>query len=158
MKAACCKNLIVIQTDPKNCEYLIISGAQRKTEDYDAEDAETLALPADEGSYKFIIHFSEFCASFYMFYQNHYVISEKGKLSDPFYRLEHQEVDLQKKKEAEPLLVRLQKVSDRRHSDDYSLNRSLRARLRVSNLELPVSNLYLIFKFQILVLHLKTEN
>ncbi|KMZ71980.1 putative Coiled-coil domain-containing protein [Zostera marina] len=98
MKAACCKNLIVIQTDPKNCEYLIISGAQRKTEDYDAEDAETLALPADE---------------------------EKGKLSDPFYRLEHQEVDLQKKKEAEPLLVRLQKVSDRRHSDDYSLNRSL---------------------------------
>ncbi|XP_064944285.1 uncharacterized protein LOC135596215 isoform X1 [Musa acuminata AAA Group] len=103
MKSACCKHEIVIQTDPKNCEYVIISGAQRKTEDFDIEDAETFALPADD---------------------------ERGKLADPFYRLEHQEEDLRKKKEAEPLLVRLQRVSDSRHADDYSLNRSLRARLR----------------------------
>ncbi|OVA06757.1 CWC16 protein [Macleaya cordata] len=103
MKSACCKHEIVIHTDPKNCEYVIISGAQRKTEDYDVEDAETFELPADE---------------------------ERGKLADPFYRLEHQEEDLQKKKEAEPVLVRLQRVSDSRHSDDYSLNKALRARLR----------------------------
>lgn len=57
--------------------------------------------------------------------------SERGKLSDPFYRLEHQEEDLRKKKEAEPLLVRLQKVSDARHSDDYALNKALRGKLRV---------------------------
>lgn len=49
MKSACCKHQIVIQTDPKNCEYVIISGAERKTEEYDIEDAETFALPADEG-------------------------------------------------------------------------------------------------------------
>ncbi|OAY31252.1 coiled-coil domain-containing protein 130 [Manihot esculenta] len=103
MKSACCKHEIVIQTDPKNCEYVIISGAQRKTEDFDVEDAETFALPADE---------------------------ERGKLADPFYRLEHQEEDLQKKKEAEPVLVRLQRVSDARHSDDYALNKALRSRLR----------------------------
>ncbi|KAA8532747.1 hypothetical protein F0562_032780 [Nyssa sinensis] len=103
MKSACCKHEIVIQTDPKNCEYVIISGAQRKTEDYDVEDAETLVLPVDE---------------------------EKSKLVDPFYRLEHQEEDLQKKKEAEPVLVRLQRVSDARHSDDYALNKALRAKLR----------------------------
>ncbi|EEF38010.1 probable splicing factor YJU2B [Ricinus communis] len=103
MKSACCKHEIVIQTDPKNCEYVIISGAQKKTEDFDVEDAETFALPADE---------------------------ERGKLSDPFYRLEHQEEDLQKKKEAEPVIVRLQRVSDARHSDDYALNKALRARLR----------------------------
>ncbi|ONK68456.1 uncharacterized protein A4U43_C05F11720 [Asparagus officinalis] len=103
MKSACCQHEIVIQTDPKNCAYVIISGAQKKTEDYDVEDAETFALPADE---------------------------DRAKLSDPFYRLEHQEEDLQKKKEAEPVLVRLQKVSDSRHSDDYNLNRALRARLR----------------------------
>ncbi|GMI99946.1 hypothetical protein like AT1G25682 [Hibiscus trionum] len=103
MKSACCKHEIVIQTDPKNCEYVIISGAQRKTEVFDVEDAETLELPADE---------------------------ERGKLADPFYRLEHQEEDLQKKKEAEPVLVRLQRVSDARHSDDYALNKSLRAKLR----------------------------
>ncbi|WCJ21280.1 hypothetical protein M5689_003446 [Euphorbia peplus] len=103
MKAACCKQEIVIQTDPKNCEYLIISGAQKKTEDFDVEDAETFALPADE---------------------------EKGKLSDPFYRLEHEEEDIRKKKEAEPVLVRLQRASDSRHSDDYGRNKALRARLR----------------------------
>ena len=50
MKSACCKHEIVIQTDPKNCEYVIISGAQKKTEDYDVEDAETLILPPDEGA------------------------------------------------------------------------------------------------------------
>ena len=49
MKAACCRHEIVIQTDPKNCQYVIISGAQQKIEDYDNEDAETLALPVDEG-------------------------------------------------------------------------------------------------------------
>ncbi|GAB4828916.1 hypothetical protein Ancab_018577 [Ancistrocladus abbreviatus] len=103
MKSACCKQVIVIQTDPKNCEYVIISGARRKIEEFDADDAETLALPADE---------------------------EKGKLVDPFYRLEHQEEDLKKKKEAEPVLVRLQRVSDSRHLDDYALNKALRARLR----------------------------
>ncbi|KAL4015703.1 hypothetical protein IC575_023296 [Cucumis melo] len=103
MKAACCRQEIVIQTDPKNCEYVIISGAQRKTEEYDIEDAETFELPADE---------------------------EKGKLADPFYRLEHQEKDMQKKKEAEPVLVRLQRLSDSRHADDYSQNKTLRAQLR----------------------------
>ncbi|KAM5567622.1 coiled-coil domain-containing protein 130 [Rosa sericea] len=103
MKAACCKQEIVIQTDPKNCQYVIISGAQQKTEDFDIEDAETFALPAEE---------------------------EKGMLADPFYRLEHQEEDLQKKKEAEPVLVRLQRISDDRHSDDYALNKALRAKLR----------------------------
>ncbi|KAF5203348.1 coiled-coil protein [Thalictrum thalictroides] len=57
-------------------------------------------------------------------------LSEKGKLADPFYRLEHQEEDMQKKKEAEPVLVRLQRFSDVRHSDDYTLNKALRSCLR----------------------------
>ncbi|XP_074309558.1 uncharacterized protein LOC141644041 [Silene latifolia] len=103
MKSACCQHEIVINTDPKNCEYVIIKGARKKVEEYEADDAETLALPADE---------------------------VKGKLVDPFYRLEHQEEDLKKKKEAEPVLVRLQRVSDARHGDDYSANKALRARLR----------------------------
>lgn len=51
MKSACCKHQIVIQTDPKNCEYVIISGAQRKIEEFDVEDAETFELPADEGAH-----------------------------------------------------------------------------------------------------------
>ncbi|KAG9141701.1 hypothetical protein Leryth_025893, partial [Lithospermum erythrorhizon] len=103
MKSACCQHEIVIQTDPQNCAYVIMSGARKKIEDYDAEDAETMLLPVDE---------------------------DKSKLVDPFYRLEHQEEDLKKKKEAEPALVRLQRLSDSRHADNYSLNKSLRAKLR----------------------------
>lgn len=49
MKSACCKHEIVIETDPKNCEYVIISGAEKKIEEYDVDDAETVALPGDEG-------------------------------------------------------------------------------------------------------------
>lgn len=30
MKAACCKLEIIIHTDPKNCEYVIINGAKKK--------------------------------------------------------------------------------------------------------------------------------
>lgn len=60
-----------------------------------------------------------------------FLVLERGKLADPFYRLEHQEQDLKKKKEAEPVLVRLQRQSDTRHSDDYSINKAMRARLRV---------------------------
>ena len=123
MKSACCKHEIVIQTDPKNCEYLIISGAQKKTEDFDIEDAETFALPADE---------------------------ERAKLADPFYRLEHQEEDMRKKKEAEPVLVRLQKVSDSRHADDYNLNRALRARLRVRFRLFPYN--YINFSIKVILL------
>ncbi|XP_051122301.1 uncharacterized protein LOC127245456 [Andrographis paniculata] len=103
MKSACCRHEIVIQTDPQNCEYHIIKGARKKIEEYDAEDAETMLLPIDE---------------------------DKTKLEDPFKRLEHREEDVKKKKEAEPVLVRLQRISDSRHSDDYSLNKSLRAKLR----------------------------
>ncbi|EYU40856.1 hypothetical protein MIMGU_mgv1a022923mg [Erythranthe guttata] len=92
MKAACCRHEIVIQTDPQNCEYVITSGARKKIEEYDAEDAETMVLPVDD---------------------------DKTKLGD-----------MKKKKEAEPVLVRLQRISDSRHLDDYSMNRSLRAKLR----------------------------
>ena len=59
--------------------------------------------------------------------------SDKGKLSDPFYRLEHLGEDQQKAKEAEPLLVRMQRVSNIKHQNDYALNRSLRSQLRVSS-------------------------
>lgn len=39
---------------------MIISGAQRKVEDYDTADAETMALPLDEGDYNriFIVYAS----------------------------------------------------------------------------------------------------
>ncbi|KAL2496157.1 paired amphipathic helix protein Sin3-like 2 [Forsythia ovata] len=57
-------------------------------------------------------------------------IAKRSKLVDPFYRLKHQEEDLMKKKEANHVLVHLRRVSDARHSYDYTLNKALRAKLR----------------------------
>ncbi|GLJ55238.1 hypothetical protein SUGI_1185190 [Cryptomeria japonica] len=62
IKTVCCKQDVVIQTDPRNCQYIIISGAERKKEEFDMKDAEIFTVPAEE----------------------------LGKLVDPFYRLEHQ--------------------------------------------------------------------
>lgn len=77
------------------------------------------------------------------------IFIEKGKLADPFYRLEHQENDIKKKKEAEPVLVRLQRVSDARHADDYALNKVLRSKLRVCCflVELLYSSLGLVLSY-----------
>ena len=55
MKAPCCKQEIVIQTDPQNCKYVITSGAQKKVEEYDVEDAETMELTAEEGWFLFYL-------------------------------------------------------------------------------------------------------
>jgi len=144
MKSPCCKHEIVIQTDPQNCEYVITSGAQKKVEEYEAEDAETMELTAEQGWFllpsstilfsidlSIAVCISTLVISSILTCFGIITFAEKGKLADPFYRLEHQEVDLQKKKAAEPLLVRLQRVSDARHADDYSLNKALRAQLRV---------------------------
>ncbi|KAL2641348.1 hypothetical protein R1flu_008935 [Riccia fluitans] len=102
MQAGCCKQEIEIQTDPKNCEYLVISGAVRKTEHFDEVDAETMLLP-EQG--------------------------DREKLVDPMYKLEHMGANLQKGKEQEPLLVRLQRDADLKHGDDCSSNKALRAQL-----------------------------
>eukprot|EP00850_Spirogloea_muscicola_P021391 SM000247S08280 [mRNA] locus=s247:183967:186607:+ [translate_table: standard] len=103
MRAPCCGQEIEIRTNPQKCEYEVTSGAERKQEDFDPDDAETMVLPDTQ---------------------------EKEKLSDPLYRLEHGGEDKRRAKEAEPLLTRLQKVTDVRHADPYSLNKELRAQLR----------------------------
>lgn len=103
MKAPCCGQEIVIQTDPKNTLYIIMSGAKEKTVTYDEVDAETTLLPEKE---------------------------DRGKLADPFYKLEHEGEDTAKAKKQAPLLVRLQEASDMKHYDSYARNKALRAQLR----------------------------
>jgi coiled-coil domain-containing protein 130 len=104
MKAPCCGQEIVIQTDPKNTLYVIMSGAKEKTVTYDEVDAETTLLPEKE---------------------------DRGKLADPFYKLEHEGEDTAKAKKQAPLLVRLQEAADMKHYDSYARNKALRAQLRV---------------------------
>lgn len=103
MKTACCRHEIEIHTDPKNCEYVIVSGADKKTETYDEVDAGTVLLPGDD---------------------------EKANIVDPFSRLEHMGEDAAKGKKAESALIRLQRSSDLKHGDNYSMNKALRAKLR----------------------------
>lgn len=40
MKCHLCVNYIEMQTDPANCDYVIVSGASRKEEHWDMEDNE----------------------------------------------------------------------------------------------------------------------
>lgn len=42
MKCATCKNLLVIRTDPKNCDYEFVEGIRRREQEYDAE---SIGLP-----------------------------------------------------------------------------------------------------------------
>ncbi|GBG60926.1 hypothetical protein CBR_g16048 [Chara braunii] len=104
MKSACCKTEIEVQTDPKNAEYVVVSGAVRKVESYDAADAGTVELPDAE---------------------------DHAKLrSDPFSKLEHTGLDKNKARDMAPALALLQRQSDLKHQDTYHLNRVLRAELR----------------------------
>ncbi|XP_052620848.1 uncharacterized protein LOC128126777 [Lactuca sativa] len=59
MKAPCCKHVIVIQTNPKNCQYLFISGAQKKVEEFEPEDAETMVLQVEEVLSKYAMRIME---------------------------------------------------------------------------------------------------
>ncbi|CAJ0641012.1 264_t:CDS:2 [Entrophospora sp. SA101] len=44
MKCHLCDNWIEIQTDPKNSEYVVVSGARQKVETWEPEDTETIRL------------------------------------------------------------------------------------------------------------------
>eukprot|EP00976_Prorocentrum_cordatum_P021404 436894-Prorocentrum_minimum.AAC.2 len=48
MVTPCCANKLEIHTDPKACEYIVVSGGTRKVEEYSAEDAGTIELPDRE--------------------------------------------------------------------------------------------------------------
>eukprot|EP00042_Codosiga_hollandica_P054539 m.740247 g.740247 ORF g.740247 m.740247 type:complete len:445 (-) comp58926_c0_seq1:110-1444(-) len=99
MKCAECPNRFTIETDPKNCDYKITVGAQRKVENWDPEDAESATFLAGE---------------------------EKLKIDgDAMFRLEHGVGDAAKAKQSLPALQRLHDLQSRM-KDDYDLNSLLR--------------------------------
>eukprot|EP00898_Chlorokybus_atmophyticus_P007695 jgi/Chlat1/7927/Chrsp68S07358 len=100
MKAPCCRQTIEIHTDPKNAEYIVVQGAERKIETYEAVDAEVLEL------------------------------ADKERLNDPLARLEHVEDDARRAQEEAPRLARIQRMNAERHGQDYSRNKALRKTLR----------------------------
>ncbi|GAA29307.2 autophagy protein 5 [Clonorchis sinensis] len=100
-----CAGTIVMQTDPKNFTYIILEGARRKVQNWDAEDNEQPVIPDAE---------------------------EKRKLAlDAMYHLEHEQVDKTKGQSVLPALQQLE--TDRKSlRDDFALNTLARKHFRVA--------------------------
>ncbi|GFN80166.1 coiled-coil domain-containing protein 130-like protein [Plakobranchus ocellatus] len=103
MKCHLCDNYFEIQTDPKNHDYVILSGARRKEQRWDPV-ANGQIMPEDKAT-------------------------QKKLATDPMYKLEHGSDDHQKGKEQVSSLAELEET---RISmiDDYLLNRMARDKFR----------------------------
>lgn len=103
MKCHLCVNYIEMQTDPANCDYVIVSGAQRKEERWDMADNEQVLTTEHE---------------------------KKQKLeTDAMFRLEHGEADRNTLRKALPTLSHIQEAQSA-WKDDFALNSMLRKRFR----------------------------
>ncbi|XP_067416477.1 probable splicing factor YJU2B [Emydura macquarii macquarii] len=103
MKCHLCVNYIEMQTDPANCDYVIVSGAQRKEERWDMQDNEQILTTEHE---------------------------EKKKLeTDAMYRLEHGTTDQRKLQRAIPTLSNIQEAQSA-WKDDFAINSMLRRKFR----------------------------
>ncbi|XP_034044004.1 coiled-coil domain-containing protein 130 homolog [Thalassophryne amazonica] len=103
MKCHLCVNYIEMQTDPATCDYVIVSGAQRKEERWDMAENEQI-LTTER--------------------------AEKEKLeTDAMFKLEHSGKDKQKLVKALPSLSEIQDHQSR-WKDDFDLNSFLRKKFR----------------------------
>ncbi|RXM92571.1 Coiled-coil domain-containing protein 130 [Acipenser ruthenus] len=92
-----------MQTDPASCDYVIVSGAQRKEERWDMKDNEQILTTEH---------------------------SEKEKLeTDPMFKLEHGSQDRGKLQRALPSLSHIQEKQEA-WRDDFQLNSALRRKFR----------------------------
>lgn len=106
MKCHLCDNWFEIQTDPQHHDFIVVDGAQKKTElGNDYEDKGTFQLMSAETKEK---------------------IDE-----DPFARLEHLQKDTVVAETKEPELYELAEYRDNIGKDDYQLNSLLRSKFRV---------------------------
>ncbi|PRW57360.1 Coiled-coil domain-containing 130 [Chlorella sorokiniana] len=113
MRTPCCQGTIEVHTDPKNAEYVIVSGARRKVESFDAEKAGTVELDP----------------------------SKRDQLdADPLARLEHSGEDKRKALATYTQIAALQEDSTAKHKDDYALNKALRRQMRGARKEEQASD------------------
>jgi len=103
MKCHLCGNLLIIQTDPKGCDYKLVTGCEKKQEEWDTSKTGNLE----------------------------YKPEETAKLQqDAFYKLENTVIDQNKGEEELP---RLQRIIEYKNAekDDYDLNARLRKEMRM---------------------------
>ena len=103
MKCHLCDNYFEIQTDPKNLDYEILSGATRQERRWDTKDNEQVTPLDSEESIK--------------------------KASNAMYKLEHEASDRRKLEEKLPILERIQRINSRME-EDYDWNCKLRKSFR----------------------------
>lgn len=99
-----CSGPIVIRTDPEHRDYAVVSGARRKNEDYEADDAQVLKLPDEK--------------------------EKKRLLSDPLYKLEHSAADKETAKVQDDELQKLLDLRTAQYEDDYRSSRLVRSGFR----------------------------
>eukprot|EP00118_Oscarella_pearsei_P001715 m.8236 g.8236 ORF g.8236 m.8236 type:complete len:310 (+) comp20435_c0_seq1:38-967(+) len=110
MKCHLCDNYFEIETDPKNCEYVILCGASRKNERWEQPDNEGHSVDREESH----------------------------KIADnPMYKLEHGIQDQRRAKEEVPRLSQIEKMQDAKY-DDFKLNQQLRRKFRGEKKEIKV--------------------
>eukprot|EP00658_Telonema_sp_P-2_P048126 TRINITY_DN36626_c0_g2_i2.p1 TRINITY_DN36626_c0_g2~~TRINITY_DN36626_c0_g2_i2.p1 ORF type:complete len:254 (-),score=46.91 TRINITY_DN36626_c0_g2_i2:288-1049(-) len=99
-----CHHPIVVSTDPKNSDYALTAGLERKHETYDAAEAGTAELMSAD---------------------------ERERIAqDPFTNLEHKGKLEKEAARAKPILSQLQGLSKERWGDSYDVNRALRRKFR----------------------------
>ncbi|PRP72783.1 coiled-coil domain-containing protein [Planoprotostelium fungivorum] len=109
MKCHLCSHRIEIETDPKNHDYIIKVGADRKTETWDSAETGIIQLEGEEHAQKMA--------------------------EDPFFRLENSAKDVEKAKEKVPQLEDLIEFAKSR-SDTREMSSMLRADFRKKRKEL----------------------
>ncbi|KTW30299.1 hypothetical protein T552_00774 [Pneumocystis carinii B80] len=100
MKCHLCSGVFEIQTDPKNTEYVVISGAKQKNEKWESTDGEGVVISKDD--------------------------VEEDYKDDPFYKIEKSVTDMNKAKESIPLLTQLYELNEKQWADPYSVSSKLR--------------------------------
>jgi coiled-coil domain-containing protein 130 len=105
-----CSGPIVIKTDPEHRDYAVVSGAKRKHESYDADDAQVINLPDDK--------------------------AKKRMASDPLFKLEHASEDRETARSKDEELEKLVALRHDQFGDDYAASRLIRSGFRLRKAEL----------------------
>lgn len=155
MKCHLCVNYIEMQTDPATCDYVIVSGAQRKEERWDMAENEQILTTGKrqvlsvlisslssnqlilQGLWVFVF-LIKWTSGLLCFVSQYFLSSflckermEKEKLeTDAMFKLDHGGKDKEKLTNALPSLTMIQEYQSR-WKDDFQLNSALRSKFRV---------------------------
>ncbi len=103
-----CKNTLVIKTDPKNCEYLLVSGCIKYANEYDDKEQETYKIQTPEEG--------------------------EALNRNAFLKLECQKIDVVKAEEKKSVLKEIIEEK-RKFKNDFLLNQTLRRKHKIEKIQ-----------------------